>query len=39
MKSRLFPEQRPVSTADAMFVGNRWNNVHLTLARKKEASS
>lgn len=21
------------------FVGNRWNNVHLTLARKKEASS
>jgi hypothetical protein len=21
------------------FVGNRWNDVHLTLARKKEASS
>jgi len=39
MKNRLFPAQPPVSAAYAMFVGNRWNNVHLTLARKKEASS
>ncbi len=26
MKNRLFPEQRPVSAAYAMFVGNRWNS-------------